>query len=269
MLSQWMSPTCGLILLIQILHVVTVLNGHRDTVLNGQINYYPVSGVSPRASMQKHKIARFSFCVLNVDHDVECTDIHPAVFKNVEEVSMSEQSMKTNPSSSQNAPQQVDPSLETLLQVLSNVDSEIVLHEAATAKEATIDALLTRFEDITSILRQAKRRRQLKRKDYGTSLTLTEQQSLDCDSKTLGNRARMPTEILRQLTQSGFLSTVDLAKTLLLTCKCCGTARKNAKHRNSETSKRRNVETAKHQLVKEHGDNGNCHAIRITQFFLQ
>jgi hypothetical protein len=172
--------------------------------------------------MQKHKIARFSFCVLNVDHDVECTDIHPAVFKNVEEVSMSEQSMKTNPSSSQNAPQQVDPSLETLLQVLSNVDSEIVLHEAATAKEATIDALLTRFEDITSILRQAKRQRQLKRKDYGTSVTLTEQQSLDCDSKTLGNRARMPTEILRQLTQSGFLSTVDLAKTLLLTCKCYG-----------------------------------------------
>jgi hypothetical protein len=34
------------------------------------------------------------------------------------------------------------------------------------------------------------------------------------------NRARIPTEVLRQLTQSGFLSTTDLAKTLLLTCKC-------------------------------------------------
>jgi hypothetical protein len=121
-----------------------------------------------------------------------------AVFKNVEEVSMSEQRMKTDHPSSENAPQQVNPSLETLLQVLSNVHSEIVLQEAATAKEATIDALLTIFEDITSILKQAKRRRQLKRKDYGTSLM--EQQSLDFDSKTLGKRARMPTEILRQLT---------------------------------------------------------------------
>jgi hypothetical protein len=141
-----------------------------------------------------------------------------AAFRNVEQVSMSEQIMKTDPPSLQNAPQQVNPSLETLLQVLSNVPSEMVLQEAATAKEATVDALLTRLEDITSILKQAKRRRQLKRKDYGTSLI--QQQSMDCDSKTLGNRARMPTEILRQLTQSGFLSTVDLAKTLLLTCKC-------------------------------------------------
>ncbi len=32
----------------------------------------------------------------------------------------------------------------------------------------------------------------------------------------------MPIEVLRQLTQSGFLSTADLAKTLLLTCKCYG-----------------------------------------------
>jgi hypothetical protein len=50
---------------------------------------------------------------------------------------------------------------------------------------------------------------------------MDEQPALDGDdSKTLENRARMPTEVLRQLTQSGFLSTADLAKTLLLTCKC-------------------------------------------------
>jgi hypothetical protein len=145
-----------------------------------------------------------------------------SVFNNVEEVSMSEQAMRTDPPSSGNASQQVNPSLETLLQVLSNVYTETVLQEAAAAKEATTDALLTRFEEITSMLKQAKRRRrQLKRKDNGTSLI--EQQSLDRDSKTHGNRARMPTEILRQLTQSGFLSAVDLAKTLLLTCKCYGT----------------------------------------------
>jgi hypothetical protein len=58
----------------------------------------------------------------------------------------------TIPPSSQNAPEQVN-SLETLLQVLSNVPSEIVLQEAATAKEATIDTLITRFEDISSVLR--------------------------------------------------------------------------------------------------------------------
>jgi hypothetical protein len=118
----------------------------------------------------------------------------------------------TDPSSSHNAPQQVNP-LETLLQVLSNVHSEIVLQAAAAAKEATIDALIMRFEDITSILKQAKRLRQVRR---------VEQQSWYRDSKTLGNRARMPTEVLRQLTQSGFLSTADLAKTLLLTCKGYG-----------------------------------------------
>ena len=117
--------------------------------------------------------------------------------------------------SSKGAPQkvqQVKP-LETLLQVLSNVPSAIFLHEAATAKDATIDALITRFEDIMYILEQAKRQRQVKR---------VEQQSRYRDSKTLGNRARMPIEVLRQLTQSGFLSTADLAKTLLLTCKGYG-----------------------------------------------
>ena len=121
----------------------------------------------------------------------------------------------TDPSSDQN----VNP-LETLLQVLSNVHSEIVLQEAATAKEVTIDALITRFEDITSILKQAKRQRKVKRDDYVTALM--EQQSLERNFKTQGNRARVPTEVLRQLTQSGFLSTVDLTKTLLLTCKCYG-----------------------------------------------
>ena len=60
------------------------------------------------------------------------------------------------------------------------------------------------------ISEQAKRQRQVKR---------VEQQSWYRDSKTLGNRTRMPTEVLRQLTRSGFLSTADLAKTLLLTCK--------------------------------------------------
>jgi hypothetical protein len=142
------------------------------------------------------------------------------------------------------------PQLESLLQVLSNVPSGIVLQEAATAKDATIDALITRFEVIASILKQAKKQRKLKRKDYADGVltdqqsleqqslepsrdfyrrqlkqkdlgtSLMEQESLDRDSKTPGNRARMPTEILRQLTQSGCLSTVDLAKTLLLTCKC-------------------------------------------------
>jgi hypothetical protein len=121
-----------------------------------------------------------------------------------------------DPPSSQNAPQKVNP-LETLLQVLSNFDSEIVLQVAAAATEATIDALIARFEDIASLLKQAKRQRKSKRKDYVNDFK--EQQSLDGDSKTLGNRARMPTEVLRQLTQSGFLSTADLAKTLLLTCK--------------------------------------------------
>jgi hypothetical protein len=129
----------------------------------------------------------------------------------------------TDPPSYQEAPQQQDKNpatLETLLQVLSNVHSEIVLQEAATAKEATIDTLISRFEDITSILKDAKRQRQVKRKYCGNDGIL-EQPSLDCDSKrTLGNRARIPTEVLRQLTQSGFLSTADLAKTLLLTCKC-------------------------------------------------
>jgi hypothetical protein len=112
--------------------------------------------------------------------------------------------------------------LETLLQVLSDVDSVIVLQEATTAKEATIDTLISRFEDLTSILKQAKRRRQAKRKYCGNDGIVLKQPSLDGDSKrTLEeNRARMPTEILRQLTQSGFLSTADLAKTLLLTCKC-------------------------------------------------
>jgi hypothetical protein len=121
---------------------------------------------------------------------------------------MSEQALKTGPPSLQKAPQQDDPSLEMLLQeALSNVPSEVALHEAAAAKEATVDAVLPRFTDIPSILRQAKRRRQLKRKDCGTSSM--GQRSLDRDSKTLGNHARMPTEIPRQLTQSGFLSTVD------------------------------------------------------------
>jgi hypothetical protein len=125
----------------------------------------------------------------------------------------------TDPPSSQNAQQQVNP-LETILQVLSNVPSEIVLQEAATAKEATIDALITRFEDISSLLKQAKRQRKVKRKDNANDFK--QQQSLDGESKTLGNRARMPTEVLRQLTQSGFLSTPDLAKMLLLTCKGYG-----------------------------------------------
>jgi hypothetical protein len=117
--------------------------------------------------------------------------------------------------------QQVNPAtetLETLLQVLSNVQSEIVLQEAATAKEATIDTLISRFENLTSILKQAKSQRQGKQKYCGNDV---EQPSLDQDSeRTIGNRARIPTEVLRQLTQSGFLSTADLAKTLLLTCKC-------------------------------------------------
>ena len=118
--------------------------------------------------------------------------------------------------SSKGAPQkvqQVKP-LETLLQVLSNVPSAIFLHEAATAKDATIDALITRFDDIMYILEQTKeRQRQVKR---------VEQQSWYRGSKTLGNRTRMPTEVLWQLTRSGFLSTADLAKTLLLTCKGYG-----------------------------------------------
>ena len=97
--------------------------------------------------------------------------------------------------SSKGAPQkvqQVKP-LETLLQVLSNVPSAIFLHEAATAKDATIDALITRFDDIMYILEQAKvRQRQVKR---------VEQQSWYRDSKTLGNRTRMPTKVLWQLTR--------------------------------------------------------------------
>jgi hypothetical protein len=125
----------------------------------------------------------------------------------------------------QNAQQQqeVNPAtetLETLLQVLSNVQSENVLQEAATAKEATIDTLISRFEDLTSILKEAKRQRQGKRK-YCVNDVMDEQPSLeDYSERALVNRARMPTEVLRQLTQSGFLSTADLAKTLLLTCKC-------------------------------------------------
>ena len=119
--------------------------------------------------------------------------------------------------------QKVNP-LESLLQVLSNFPSEIFLQEAATAEDATIDALITRFEEMSSILKQAKRQRKFKRKDYADSLLMEqqslEQQSLNLNSKTLGNRAGMPTEVLRQLTQSGYLSTADLAKTLLLTCKC-------------------------------------------------
>jgi hypothetical protein len=128
------------------------------------------------------------------------------------------QQISTDPPSHQNAPskQQVKTpaALETLLQV--------VLQEAATAEEATIDTLISRFEDITSILKEAKRQRQVKRKYCENDGILDEHQpsSLDRDSKTLGNRARIPTEVLRQLTQSGFLSTADLAKTLLLTCKC-------------------------------------------------
>jgi hypothetical protein len=113
--------------------------------------------------------------------------------------------------------------LETLLQVLSNARSEIVLQEATTAKEATIDTLISRFEDLTSILKQAKRQRQAKRKYCGNDgIVLEQPSSLEGDSKRIlaENRARMPTEALRQLTQSGFLSTADLAKTLLLTCKC-------------------------------------------------
>ena len=51
----------------------------------------------------------------------------------------------------------------------------IFLHEAATAKDATIDALITRFDDIMYILEQAKvRQRQVKR---------VEQQSWYRDSK--------------------------------------------------------------------------------------
>jgi hypothetical protein len=106
---------------------------------------------------------------------------------------MSEQSITAVPPSSQNAPQQVNP-LETLLQVLSDVPSKIVLQEAATAKEATIDALIAMFEDIASVLRQAnKRQRQVKRIDYVTSLM--EQQSLDRDSswKPRSNAHRSPT----------------------------------------------------------------------------
>ena len=124
---------------------------------------------------------------------------------------MSHQITTDPPISGQSAPQKVNP-LELLLRVLSNVPSEIVVQEAATAKEATIDALITRFEDMTSILKQAKRQRKLKRKDYANDLK-HEQQSWYRDSITLGNRARMPTEVLRQLTQSRFLSTADLAKT--------------------------------------------------------
>jgi hypothetical protein len=128
---------------------------------------------------------------------------------------MSHQVSSDPPISGQSAPQ-----IGSLLQVLSNVPTEIVLQEAATAEIATIDALLTRFEDMTSILKQAKRERKLKRKGYADGL-LMEQQSLDLNSRTLiGNRARIPTEVLRQLTQSGYLATADLAKTLLLTCKC-------------------------------------------------
>jgi hypothetical protein len=56
----------------------------------------------------------------------------------------------------------VNPALETLLQV--------VLQEAATAKEATIDALISRFDDITSILKEAKRQRQAKRKYGGNDI---------------------------------------------------------------------------------------------------
>jgi hypothetical protein len=123
----------------------------------------------------------------------------------------------TDPTSHQNAApqQQVNSALETLLQV--------VLQEAATAKEATIDALISRFEDITSILKEAKRQRQVKRKYCENDGILDEHKpTLDGDDskRTLGDRARMPAEVLRQLTQSGFLSTADLAKTLLLTSKC-------------------------------------------------
>jgi hypothetical protein len=135
---------------------------------------------------------------------------------------MSQQIITRDPSSSQNAPQPGNP-LETLLQVLSHVPSEMVLlQEAAMAEEATIDALITKFEDMTSLLKQAKRQRKLKRKDC-TNVSREPQSWINLDSKTLGNRARMPIEVLRQLTQSGFLSTADLAKTLLLTCKGYGT----------------------------------------------
>jgi hypothetical protein len=72
--------------------------------------------------------------------------------------------LATIPSSPQNAPEQVN-SLETLLQVLSDVPSEILLQEAASATEATIDTLITRFEDITSVLKQVERQRKSKRKD--------------------------------------------------------------------------------------------------------
>jgi hypothetical protein len=141
---------------------------------------------------------------------------------------MNEQIPRDTPSdqnAQQQQQQQVNPAtetLETLLQVLSNVQSEIVLQEAATAKEATIDTLISRFEILTSILKQAKRQRQGKRK-YCVNDVIDEQPSLEEDysERTLEeNRARIPTEVLRQLTQSGFLSTADLAKTLLLTCKC-------------------------------------------------
>jgi hypothetical protein len=108
------------------------------------------------------------------------------------------------------------------VQVLSHVPSEIVLlQKAAAAEEATLDALITRFEDMTSLLKQARRQRELNRKEC-TNVPMEQESWIDLDSKTLGNRARMPTEVLRQLTQSGFLSTADLAKTLLLTCKGYG-----------------------------------------------
>jgi hypothetical protein len=68
---------------------------------------------------------------------------------------MSQQIITRDPSSSQNAPQQGNP-LETLLQILSHVPSEMVLlQEAATADETTMDALLAKFEDVTSLLKQA------------------------------------------------------------------------------------------------------------------
>ena len=45
-------------------------------------------------------------------------------------------------------------SSQSLLQVLSNAPSAIVLQEAAAAKDATVDALIARFEDITPTLKQ-------------------------------------------------------------------------------------------------------------------
>jgi hypothetical protein len=94
---------------------------------------------------------------------------------------MNQQIPRDTPSdqNAQQQQQQVNPAtLETLLQVLSNIQSENVLQEAATAKEATIDTRISRFEEVTSILKQAKRQRQAKRK-YCVNDVMDKQPSLE------------------------------------------------------------------------------------------